>query len=158
MLVAAALREARSLLALGRAVLAAAPRLLPSPAALAPPPPPPHRFGGLELAGFGAGGAPDEGDGGGAAAAAAAAASPLSWSTWLMAVPKRRHSHSRKRHRQSNPLYQEQAVAHMYPCPKCDKGLVKLRHHLCPCDQDRAGANGVVRVTYGGGPAAQQPA
>jgi hypothetical protein len=24
-----------------------------------------------------------------------------------------------------------------YPCPKCDKGYIKLRHHLCPCDQVR---------------------
>ena len=173
MLVAAALREARSALSLGRALASAAlaaagPRRFPSLSlSLTPAPPPPQqappfpRFGGLELAGFGAGAAPDagcaadrdgdgDGDGdGGLAGAASPSPSPLSWSTWLMAVPKRRHSHSRKRHRQSNPLYQEAALAHTYPCPKCDRGLVKMRHHLCPCDQDKVGAAGVVRVSYG---------
>jgi hypothetical protein len=38
----------------------------------------------------------------------------------------------------------------MYPCPKCEKGMMKLRHHICPCDQDKIGAAGVVRVTYTG--------
>jgi ribosomal protein L32 len=178
MLVAAALREARSALSLGRALASAAlaaagPQRFPSLSlSLTPAPPqqqhqqPPFpRFGGLELAGFGAGAAPDagcaadrdgdgDGDGDGGLAGAASPSpspspSPLSWSTWLMAVPKRRHSHSRKRHRQSNPLYQEAALAHTYPCPKCDRGLVKMRHHLCPCDQDKVGAAGVVRVSYG---------
>jgi ribosomal protein L32 len=71
----------------------------------------------------------------------------------LLLVPKRRQSYSRKRHRQSNPLYREHETPHIYPCPKCDKGLLKLRHHVCPCDQERAGVNGIVRVTYGTPPA-----
>ena len=71
----------------------------------------------------------------------------------LLLVPKRRQSYSRKRHRQSNPLYREHETSHIYPCPKCDKGLLKLRHHVCPCDQERAGVNGIVRVSYGTPPA-----
>ena len=133
------------------------------------------RFGGLELAAGagaldeeegeaeGAGGAVDgEGDGvsiggdGGGGARRRSLEELLGESRWL--VPKRRHSHSRKRHRQSNPLYQEAPLAHMYPCPKCAKGLMKLRHHLCPCDQDAVGANGVVRVAYGSPPPPAAPA
>ena len=68
----------------------------------------------------------------------------------LLAVPKRKHSYSRKRHRQSNPLYQEEAISHIYPCPKCSKGLLKMRHHICPCDQDKLGSNGVVRISTNG--------
>ena len=68
----------------------------------------------------------------------------------LLAVPKRKHSYSRKRHRQSNPLYQEEVISHIYPCPKCSKGLLKMRHHICPCDQDKLGSNGVVRISSSG--------
>ena len=68
----------------------------------------------------------------------------------ILAVPKRKHSYSRKRHRQSNPLYQEEIISHIYPCPKCSKGLLKMRHHICPCDQDKIGVNGVVRITNSG--------
>jgi len=35
-----------------------------------------------------------------------------------------------------------------YPCPKCDKGLLKLRHHLCPCDQQAVNLPNVVKVQY----------
>jgi hypothetical protein len=61
-----------------------------------------------------------------------------------------------------NPLYQNENNANLYPCPKCDKGLMKVRHHLCPCDQDKVNATGVVKVRYGtgtaSGPAAGTPA
>jgi hypothetical protein len=50
------------------------------------------------------------------------------------------------------------APQNFYPCPKCDKGLLKLRHHVCPCDQEKIGANGIVRVTYGTKKAAEAPA
>jgi hypothetical protein len=33
-----------------------------------------------------------------------------------------------------NELDDKQAF---YPCPKCDKGLLKLHHHLCPCDMKK---------------------
>ena len=68
----------------------------------------------------------------------------------ILAVPKRKHSYSRKRHRQSNPLYQEEIISHIYPCPKCSKGLLKMRHHICPCDQEKIGVNGIVRITNKG--------
>lgn len=40
-------------------------------------------------------------------------------------------------------------VQHAYPCPKCAKGLIKLRHHLCPCDQEALNCRAVVKVRYG---------
>ena len=40
-------------------------------------------------------------------------------------------------------------AAHFYPCMRCDKGLLKLRHHLCPCDLEKVKAKNVVRVSYG---------
>lgn len=39
----------------------------------------------------------------------------------------------------------------LYPCPKCEKGYMKVRHHLCPCDQEKVNATGVVKVRYGTG-------
>ena len=63
-----------------------------------------------------------------------------------MAVPKRKTSYSRKRQRQMNPLYARKNLLNFYPCPKCDKGLLKLRHHLCPCDQEKANISGVKKV------------
>lgn len=71
-----------------------------------------------------------------------------SWkeSIWNMAVPKRKTSYSRKRQRQMNPLYGRVNVEHFYPCPKCDKGFLKLRHHLCPCDAEKANLTGVKKV------------
>jgi hypothetical protein len=35
-----------------------------------------------------------------------------------------------------------------YPCPKFDKSLLKLRHHLCPCDQEKANIGGIVKHAY----------
>lgn len=72
-----------------------------------------------------------------------------SWtsSIWF-AVPKRKTSYSKKRLRQMNPLYASHDTQAFYPCPKCDKGLLKLRHHLCPCDQETVHAKSVVKVKY----------
>ena len=64
-----------------------------------------------------------------------------------MAVPKRKTSYSRKRQRQMNPLYARKNLLNFYPCPKCDKDFLKLRHHLCPCDQEKAKISGVKRVS-----------
>ena len=55
-------------------------------------------------------------------------------------------SYSVKRQRQMNPLYRNDPIQNFYPCPKCDKGLLKLRHHLCPCDQEKCNAKAVVKV------------
>ena len=55
-------------------------------------------------------------------------------------------SYSKKRMRQMNPLYRETNQQHFYPCPKCDAGFLKLRHHLCPCDQKKVNAKAVVKV------------
>ena len=44
----------------------------------------------------------------------------------------------------------EEVISHIYPCPKCSKGLLKMRHHICPCDQDKLGSNGVVRISSSG--------
>ena len=52
--------------------------------------------------------------------------------------------------RQMNPLYRNDPIQHFYPCPKCEKGLLKLRHHLCPCDQDTCNAQAVVKVRAAG--------
>lgn len=95
----------------------------------------------------------------------------------LMAVPKRKPSYRKKRLRQMNPLYRNEDLQvraarcdggcdisaverhspislapsqSFYPCPKCDKGLLKLRHHLCPCDQEALNLPNVVRVAYPG--------
>ena len=67
-----------------------------------------------------------------------------------MAVPKRKTSYSRKRQRQMNPLYARSNLLNFYPCPKCEKGFLKLRHHLCPCDQEKAHISGVKRVRVRG--------
>lgn len=71
----------------------------------------------------------------------------LKQSIWF-AVPKRKSSYSRKRKRQLNPLYAAQDIQHFYPCPKCTKGLLKLRHHICPCDQEAMNYVGVKKVSY----------
>lgn len=55
-------------------------------------------------------------------------------------------SYSRKRQRQMNPLNAAKNVQNFYPCPKCEKGLVKLRHHLCPCDQSKINVASVMKV------------
>jgi len=47
-----------------------------------------------------------------------------------------------------NPLYQNTDEQNFYPCPKCDKGFLKLRHHLCPCDQEAINAKSVVKIKY----------
>jgi len=47
-----------------------------------------------------------------------------------------------------NPLYKNVDAENFYPCPKCDKGFLKLRHHLCPCDQEAINAKAVVKVPY----------
>ena len=80
------------------------------------------------------------GDGGAGGAAAA-------WedAVWL-AVPKRRTSYSKKRQRQMSPHYARKEITSFYPCPKCDKGLLKLRHHICPCDQVKLNVSGVKQV------------
>jgi len=67
---------------------------------------------------------------------------------WNMAVPKRKTSYSRKRQRQMNPLYGRDQLENFYPCPKCDSGYLKLRHHLCPCDQEKANISGVKKVGW----------
>ena len=81
------------------------------------------------------------------AARARASLSELAASIWL-AVPKRKKSYSRKRQRQLNPRYAATDVQNFYPCPKCEKGLLKLRHHVCPCDQEKANVCGVRKVCY----------
>ena len=84
-----------------------------------------------------------EGEGGGCAG--------LEDAVWL-AVPKRKTSYSKKRQRQMSPHYARKDVTHFYPCPKCDKGLLKLRHHICPCDQVTLNVSGVKQVRKGRGP------
>ena len=72
----------------------------------------------------------------------------LSDAIWL-AVPKRKTSYSKKRHRQMNPRYAPQNALNFYPCPKCDQPggpFLKLRHHLCPCDQEKLNCVGVRKV------------
>ena len=76
-----------------------------------------------------------------------ASLSDLASSIWL-AVPKRKKSYSRKRQRQLNPRYAATDVQNFYPCPKCEKGLLKLRHHVCPCDQEKANVCGVRKVRF----------
>ncbi|KAA0172308.1 hypothetical protein FNF27_06107 [Cafeteria roenbergensis] len=64
-----------------------------------------------------------------------AAADPLEvfrQALWL-AVPKRKKSYSRKRMRQMDSSKQAVNKQHFYPCPNCDEGWLKLRHHLCVC-------------------------
>jgi hypothetical protein len=48
-------------------------------------------------------------------------------------------SYSRKRMRFLNPKNDLPDKNHVYPCPKCDKGLLKVHHHLCPCDMKKLG-------------------
>lgn len=48
-----------------------------------------------------------------------------------------------------NPLNAAKNVTNFYPCPKCDKGLVKLRHHLCPCDQGKLNVASIMKVRRG---------
>ena len=85
----------------------------------------------------------DDGDG--------AACSAPSWTEAIWrAVPKRKPSYSVKRQRQMNPAAQnERELHHAYPCPKCDRGYIKLRHHLCPCDAEKLNCKAVVKVRYG---------
>lgn len=66
-------------------------------------------------------------------------------------------SYSRTRQRFNNPAKQLKNIAHFYPCMRCDRGLLKLRHHLCPCDLEKVKAKNVVRVAYGEGPLAGDP-
>lgn len=47
-----------------------------------------------------------------------------------------------------NPINDIPVKQHVYPCPKCDKGLLKVHHHLCPCDMKKVGIN-TQEVTYG---------
>jgi ribosomal protein L32 len=68
-------------------------------------------------------------------------------SIWF-AVPKRKSSYSRKRKRQMSPIWGKHDLQNFYPCPKCPKGLVKLRHHICPCDQEKANFMGIKKVQY----------
>lgn len=74
----------------------------------------------------------------------------LQWNQ-LLAVPKRKTSYMRKRIRQNAREKQLRNIHHFYPCTKCEKGLLKLRHHLCPCDMEKVNMRkGVVtRVAYG---------
>ena len=65
------------------------------------------------------------------------------------AVPKRKKSYARKRQRQMSHVYASHNLSHLYPCPKCDHGYLKVRHHMCPCDQEKVGVNGIIKVTYG---------
>ena len=51
--------------------------------------------------------------------------------------------------RQNHPSKSLKNVHSYYPCPKCDKGLLKQHHHLCPCDQDRLNLRTVKKNTYG---------
>lgn len=117
--------------------------------------PPPQ----LELAGFGDKGWFLQRRAGDAAAEEADDSGKGSWwkrltslevfnqSIWF-AVPKRKSSYARKRSRQLNPLYASHDITHFYPCPKCTKGLMKLRHHVCPCDQEKMNFLGVKKITY----------
>jgi len=86
-----------------------------------------------------------------ARAPAAAAWAPPAWAEALWrAVPKRKPSYSVKRQRQMNPAQaNDRELLHAYPCPKCDRGYVKLRHHLCPCDAAALNCKAVVRVRFG---------
>ncbi len=66
---------------------------------------------------------------------------------WL-AVPKRKTSYAKKRQRQMSPHYARKDLTNFYPCPKCEKGLLKLRHHICPCDQLKLNVSGVKQVRW----------
>lgn len=68
-----------------------------------------------------------------------------------MAVPKSKPSLRVRRIRQNSQNKRLRRIQHFSPCTKCDKGFMKLRHHLCVCDMEKVNApNGrVVRVTYG---------
>ena len=85
------------------------------------------------------------GGGGGGDGGAGGAAAAWEDAVWL-AVPKRRTSYSKKRQRQMSPHYARKEITSFYPCPKCDKGLLKLRHHICPCDQVKLNVSGVKQV------------
>ena len=41
--------------------------------------------------------------------------------------------------RQFNPQSELKDKQSFYPCPKCDKGLLKEHHNLCPCDMKKIG-------------------
>ena len=69
----------------------------------------------------------------------------LRCSVWL-ALPKRKTSYAKKRVRQMSPHYARKELNNFYPCPKCEKGLLKLRHHICPCDQLKLNVAGVKQV------------
>ena len=66
-------------------------------------------------------------------------------------------SYSKTRQRVNAPNKRIKNISHFYPCMKCDKGLLKLRHHLCPCDLEKVNAKNVVRVAYGEGPTGREP-
>ena len=95
------------------------------------------------------GGSGDDGGGGRAAGAGGALEDALGGAVWL-AVPKRKTSYSKKRQRQMSPHYAREDLTNFYPCPKCDKGLLKLRHHICPCDQMKLNVSGVKQVRWAG--------
>ena len=59
--------------------------------------------------------------------------SPLEDDGLLLAVPKRKKSYSRKRMRQLERTKALKNLNNFYPCPNCDEGWLKLRHHLCVC-------------------------
>lgn len=42
------------------------------------------------------------------------------------------------------------SITEHLPVPHCDKGLTKLRHHLCPCDQEALNCKAVVKVHFDG--------
>ena len=66
-------------------------------------------------------------------------------------------SYSRTRQRVNAPNKRIKDIHHFYPCMRCDRGLLKLRHHLCPCDLEKVKAKNIIRVSYGEGPRAGAP-
>ena len=123
---------------------------LRAPQAAVPPP-------ALELAGLPAACAASDdddeaaADDGGARAGVGAPAGAPAWAEAIWrAVPKRKPSYSVKRQRQMNPAQAlDRELQHAYPCPKCDRGYIKLRHHLCPCDAVALNCKAVVKVRFG---------
>lgn len=57
---------------------------------------------------------------------------------------------SKAKSRERRNAYQKRLknISHFYPCPKCEDGFLKLRHHLCPCDMEKIG-QGVPKIRYG---------
>jgi hypothetical protein len=63
-----------------------------------------------------------------------------------------------KRIRQLSRLWNNEDLENYYPCPKCDHGYLKLRHHICPCDQEKINCKAVVKVAYGTAPTKEEAA